>query len=68
MGSNNEYEHIDFWEKVNLKLNQEQERVCIESDKDGKCLMSAQFITFDIGKPFCEQLKQLKINDGNRSD
>lgn len=50
MGSDNEYEHISYWEKVNVKLNQEQERVCLERGKDGKCLLSAQFFVFDISK------------------
>ena len=65
MGSDNEYEHIDFWEKVNLKLNQDQESVIIQSDKDGKPLMSVQFIVFDTNKLFSKQLKQTKDDTRN---
>jgi len=65
MASSDEYEHIDFWEKVNLKLNQDQESVIIQSDKDGKPLMSAQFIVFDTSKLLCKQLKQTKNDTRN---
>jgi hypothetical protein len=48
--SNNEYEYQTFWNKVNEKLNEEQESVCIEKTADGRCLVSVSFKTLDFFK------------------
>jgi hypothetical protein len=58
MGSDNEYEHINFWEKFNIKLNQDQESVVIESDKNIESLTGVQFIVFDVDKLFCKKIKK----------
>lgn len=52
--SNDEYQHKNYWSDDGL---------CIEKDKDGKCLVSAKYIYLDMNKDsklFCEQIKEKK--------
>lgn len=52
--SNDEYQQQSYWTNDGL---------CIEKDKDGKCLVSAKYIFMDLkqdDKLFCEQVKQNK--------
>ena len=68
--SNDEYQHKKFFE--------DQKPVCLEKDKDGKCLMSAQWILMDLKlctiedmplyepkKLFCEEIKTNKDDSRN---
>lgn len=48
--SNDEYEYQTFWSKVNEKLNQEQESVCIEKAADKRCLISVSFEMLNFSK------------------
>ena len=53
--SEDEYQHKAFFEN--------QKPVCVEKDKDGKCLMSAQWVLLDFSEPkklFCEEVKTNK--------
>lgn len=55
-----EYEHQSYWTTLNKRLNEEQESICLETDKDGKCLMSARGMMIDlriVNPPFCETVK-----------
>lgn len=52
--SNDEYQHKAYWSNDGL---------CIEKDKDGKCLMSVKYVFMDLKKDdklFCEQIKENK--------
>jgi hypothetical protein len=52
--SNDEYQHKAYWSKDGL---------CIEKDKDGKCLVSARYVYLDFNedvKLFCKELKKNK--------
>jgi hypothetical protein len=52
--SNDEYQQQSYWTNNGL---------CIEKDKDGKCLVSVKYIFMDLkqdDKLFCEQIKQNK--------
>ena len=58
-----EYEHQLYWLTFNTRLNEEQESICLEKDKDGKCLMSAKGMMIDLSTvevPFCETIKNKK--------
>ena len=58
--SNNEYEHQSYWTTLNKRLNEEQESICLETNKKGDCLMSSKFVIIDqstIEPPFFETLK-----------
>jgi hypothetical protein len=53
--SNDEYQMKQFFEN--------QKPACVEKDEKGNCLMSMQFILFDIIEQkvlFCEELKTNK--------
>jgi len=53
--SEDEYQMKQFFE--------DQKPVCVEKDKDGKCLMSAKWVLLDFSEPkklFCEEVKTNK--------
>jgi len=52
--SNDIYQQQSFWTSPDI---------CIEKDKNGKCLVSAKYVYLDMGKTkdlFCEQVKNKK--------
>lgn len=52
--SNEEYTHQNYWAESNI---------CIEKNKEGKCLVSARYVFLDFKdieikpQPFCYQIK-----------
>lgn len=56
--SNDEFQHINFWNKTNI---------CIKKDKDDKCIISASFQIIDFNQSnktkLCDEFKKLKNND-----
>lgn len=52
--SNDEYQQQNYWTDHNI---------CIEKDKDGKCLVSAKYVFLDVNdikhepQLFCQQVK-----------
>jgi hypothetical protein len=54
--SNDPYQQQSFWTDTNI---------CLEKDKDGKCLVSARYVFLDSSqeqkhKLFCNQIKTKK--------
>ena len=56
--SNDEFQHRNFWNKLNI---------CIDKDKDDKCLVSASFQIIDFNESaetkLCDEYKKLNKDD-----